>query len=172
MAWFNMATNPIILEFITGYLISYYLKEVTSFIGRVRDSIFISMIVIFLILIYLEVKILYFFSDPHMGLMFIPALFVFIYSIKIFDVNKRSVPRFLVFTSRISYSIYLLHMAVIFTIIEISTQLFGSEVFGSFSARFNLFFISLFFSWVISYFFCLYVEEGLSRKIKKYIFRL
>lgn len=171
MAYLNMATNPIILEFIAGYFIAYYLKEVVFLINNISNSVFIFIISVFLIMIYFESKILYFFNDFHMGLMFLPSLFIFVYGIKIFDVDQRNVPRFLAFTSRISYSIYLLHMAVIFIAIEVSTMIFGSEVFGVFSARFNLFFISLFFSWVISYFFCLFFEEKLSREIKKYIFR-
>lgn len=172
MAWFNLATNPIILEFVTGYLVSYYFKKIVFFVNRVRYSVFILAILILLILIYFDMSTFYFYSDFHIGGMFLPALFIFFFCIKIFDLDKKTVPRFLVFTSRISYSIYLLHMAIIFTIIDISTWFFGSDVFGVFSARFNLFFISLFFSWVVSYYFCFYVEERLSRKIKKYIFRV
>lgn len=172
MAWFNLATNPIILEFVSGYLIAYYFKIIVCLVNRVRVSVFILTIVILLTLVYFEMKTFYFFSDFHIGGMFLPALFIFFFCIKIFDLDKKNVPRFLVFTSRISYSIYLLHMAIIFTIIDVSTWVFGSDVFGVFSARFNLFFISLFFSWVVSYYFCFYVEERLSRKIKKYIFRV
>ncbi len=172
MAWFNLATNPIILEFISGYLIAYYFKITVFLVNRVRVSIFILAMVILLTLMYFDMKVFYFFSDFHIGGMFLPALFIFFFCIKIFDLDKKTVPRFLVFTSRISYSIYLLHMAIIFTIIDVSTWVFGSDVFGVFSARFNLFFISLFFSWVVSYYFCFYVEERLSRKIKRYIFRV
>lgn len=172
MAWFNLATNPIILEFISGYLVAYFFKSTVYFVNRVRYPVFILAIFILLILIYFEMSTFYFYSDFHIGGMFLPALFIFFFCIKIFDLDKKAVPRFLIFTSRISYSIYLLHMAIIFTIIDISTWFFGSDVFGVFSARFNLFFISLFFSWVISYYFCFYVEERLSRKIKKYIFRV
>ncbi len=172
MAWFNLATNPIILEFVSGYLIAYYFKIIVCLVNRVRVSVFILTIVILLTLVYFEMKTFYFFSDFHIGGMFLPALFIFFFCIKIFDLDKKTVPRFLVFTSRISYSIYLLHMAIIFTIIDVSTWVFGSDVFGVFSARFNLFFISLFFSWVVSYYFCFYIEERLSRKIKKYIFRV
>ena len=172
IAWFNLATNPIILEFISGYYIAYYFKYIVYLVNRVRYSVFISTISILLILIYFEMKIFYFVSDLHIGGMFLPAVFIFVFCIKVFDLDKKNVPRFLVFTSRISYSIYLLHMAIIFTIIDISTWIFGSDVFGAFSARFNLFFISLFFSWLVSFYFCFYVEERLSRKIKKYIFRV
>jgi len=172
MAWFNLATNPIILEFISGYLIAYYFKITVFLVNRVRVSIFILAMVMLLTLMYFDMKVFYFFSDFHIGGMFLPALFIFFFCIKIFDLDKKTVPRFLVFTSRISYSIYLLHMAIIFTIIDVSTWVFGSDVFGVFSARFNLFFISLFFSWVVSYYFCFYVEERLSRKIKRYIFRV
>lgn len=172
MAWFNLATNPIILEFISGYFIAHYFKIIVCLVNRVRVSVFILTIVILLTLVYFEMKTFYFCSDFHIGGMFLPALFIFFFCIKIFDLDKKTVPRFLVFTSRISYSIYLLHMAIIFTIIDVSTWVFGSDVFGVFSARFNLFFISLFFSWVVSYYFCFYVEERLSRKIKKYIFRV
>ncbi len=172
MAWFNLATNPIILEFVSGYLIAHYFKIIVCLVNRVRVSVFILTIVILLTLVYFEMKTFYFFSDFHIGGVFLPALFIFFFCIKIFDLDKKNVPRFLVFTSRISYSIYLLHMAIIFTIIDVSTWVFGSDVFGVFSARFNLFFISLFFSWVVSYYFCFYVEERLSRKIKKYIFRV
>lgn len=172
MAWFNLATNPIILEFTSGYFIAHYFKIIVYLVNRVRVSVFILTIVILLTLVYFEMKTFYFFSDFHIGGMFLPALFIFFFCIKIFDLDKKTVPRFLVFTSRISYSIYLLHMAIIFTIIDVSTWVFGSDVFGVFSARFNLFFISLFFSWVVSYYFCFCVEERLSRKIKKYIFRV
>jgi len=172
MAWFNLATNPIILEFVSGYLIAYYFKITVFLVNRVRVSVFILVMVILLTLMCFEMKVFYFFSDFHMGGMFLPSLFIFFFCIKIFDLDKKTVPRFLVFTSRISYSIYLLHMAIIFTIIDVSRWVFGSDVFGVFSARFNLFFISLFFSWVVSYYFCFYVEERLSRKIKRYIFRV
>ncbi|PIJ42255.1 hypothetical protein, partial [Tatumella sp. OPLPL6] len=158
MAWFNLATNPIILEFISGYLVAYFFKSTVYLVNRVRYPVFILAIFILLILIYFEMSTFYFYSDFHIGGMFLPALFIFFFCIKIFDLDKKAVPRFLIFTSRISYSIYLLHMAIIFTIIDISTWFFGSDVFGVFSARFNLFFISLFFSWVISYYFCFYIE--------------
>jgi len=172
IAWFNLATNPIILEFVSGYFIAYYFKFITYAVSKVRNGVFLFIIFALLIPMCFGIKVLCFFNDFHMGGMFLPALFIFIFCIKFFDIDRRSTPIFLVFTSKISYSIYLLHMAVIFSTIEFARLLFGNNVFASFSARFNLLFISLFFSWVFGYVFYLYIEEKLSRKIKKYIFRI
>ena len=54
MAWFNLATNPIILEFVSGYLIAYYFKITVFLVNRVRVSVFILTIVILLTLVYFE----------------------------------------------------------------------------------------------------------------------
>jgi len=89
MAWFNLATNPIILEFISGYLIAYYFKITVFLVNRVRVSIFILAMVMLLTLMYFDMKVFYFFSDFHIGGMFLPALFIFFFCIKIFDLDKK-----------------------------------------------------------------------------------
>lgn len=172
LLWFSFATNPIILEFISGYLISYHYKKVLHLVSKVR-SVFLHVGVFFVFfLVLFEIKTVFISDDLHVGVMFLPALFIFIYSIKIFEVDGKKVPQALALTSRISYSIYLLHMAIIFTVIEISKVIYGGEIFKIFATRFNLLFISLLFSWVISYYFCVFFEENIARRVKNYIIRL
>jgi len=170
--WFSFATNPIIIEFIFGYLISYHYKKVLHLLSKVRNIFFIIGMCFFIYLVLFEIKIIFISDDLHVGVMFVPALFIFICSIKIFEVDGNKVPQFLALTSRISYSIYLLHMAIIFIVIEVSKALYGGEVFKVFTTRFNLLFISLLFSWVISYYFCVFLEENIAKRVKKYILRL
>lgn len=84
MAWFNLATNPIILEFISGYLVAYFFKSTVYLVNRVRYPVFILAIFILLILIYFEMSTFYFYSDFHIGGMFLPALFIFFFLYKDF----------------------------------------------------------------------------------------
>lgn len=170
--WCSFATNPIILEFISGYLISYHYKKVLHLVSKVRGVFFYVGLFFILSLVLFEIKTVFISDDLHVGVMFLPAFFLFIYSIKVFDVDGKKVPQALALTSRISYSIYLLHMAIVFTVIEISKVLYGGEIFKVFSTRFNLLFISLLFSWVVSYYFCVFFEENIAKRVKKYILRL
>ncbi len=171
IAWFNFSTNPIIVEFIIGYFLAFYYDSLILLLTRTKHIIFILLMLISFLSIIVEWRLINFTDDMHIGLMLIPALIFFIYCIKIFDIDKISVPNFISFTARISYSIYLLHMAVIFSLIELSKLTFGEQVFDSFNARFNLFFLSLLFSWCISYLFCIKVEEKISMLMKSYIFK-
>lgn len=172
LAWFTMASNPIVIEFIIGYIIASYFNEIIKIINRVGD-VYYNIINFFIItLLYLEVKTLPMFDDLHMGVGFIPSVYLFIYSIKLFNGSGMKLPRFLSFTSRVSYSIYLLHMPVIFIVITISKLIFGEMVFDFFFSRVIMFFVSLSVSWFVGYLFYSSVEERLSKVLKKLFLRV
>ena len=169
LAWLSMASDPILIEFILGYLLAYYRDIIFMAIKKVHKCFFYLLVFLSAPLVFWEVKTLSFIEDLHLGVMFLPAISFFLYAIKTYDFEKEIIPKFLLFTSRISYSIYLLHMAVIFIVIDVYRFFYGEEVFNSFSDRFNLIFISLVSTWSASYFFYIFIEEKLSKVLRKFI---
>ena len=162
-----MASNPIVIEFLIGYIIAVHLNKIIKIINNVRGIYYNIINVIIIILLFLEVKTLPMFDDLHMGVGFLPSVYLFIYSIKLFNGSGLKLPQFLSFTSRVSYSIYLLHMPVIFMVITISKLIFGSMVFDFFFSRLIMFFVALSVSWFIGFLFYRSVEERLSKVLKK-----
>ena len=76
LAWFTMASNPIVIEFIIGYIIASYFNEIIKIINRVGDVYYNIINFFIIILLYLEVKTLPMFDDLHMGVGFIPSVYL------------------------------------------------------------------------------------------------
>lgn len=98
----------------------------------------------------------------HTNVMTLPCFILFLSGLKLSKITSRRVPGWLMFTGKISYSLYLLHMAVIFTVISAAQRYLGEDYFDSFSNRFNLLWVSLVLTYICSWVFYLFVEIKLS----------
>lgn len=162
-----MVTNPIILEFIIGYLLAYNLKIIVLFLQKISIKLMLLLGISSLIPVLLELKTIFWIEDAHISTMLIPAVIIFLCIIRLMFIEGWHLPNFMNFTAKISYSIYLLHMAVMFVVIYLSKFFLGVNIFDSFSARFNLLIIVIITTWIVSFIFYFIVEKRLSNIFKR-----
>ncbi len=90
-------------------------------------------------------------GNPHTSVMTLPCFLLFISGLKFSKIKPRQYPGWLLFTGKISYSLYLFHMAVIFALISLGQHIFGIQYFDEFAHRFNLLLVSLGVTFVLSW---------------------
>lgn len=166
-----MVTNPIILEFIIGYVLACNFRRAVLFLQKISIKLTLLLGVFSLTPVLLEWKTIFWIEDPHISTMFIPAVTIFLCIIRLMYIEKWHLPDLMGFTAKISYSIYLLHMAVMFVIIYLSRFFLGNNIFDSFPARFNLLIIVIITTWIVSYIFYATVEKRLSNVFKRIVLR-
>ena len=109
-------------------------------------------------------------GNNHASIMTLPCLMIFLSGLKLSKVKKINYPGWLLFTGEISYSLYLLHMAVIFSMIELFKGLYGNDYFAVFSHRFNLLWISFGCTFLLSRMYYTLIEVRFSCWLKNKVF--
>ena len=149
--YFLMISDTVNIDFLAGLLAAMFWQRMSARAGIVWWLMMAGSVFCFLF----AVTTLYApFGDtgnPHSSVMTIPCFLVFISGLKFSKIKPRQYPGWLLFTGKISYSLYLLHMAVIFTLISVAQHVFGMQYFDEFSHRFNLLLVSLGMTFVLSW---------------------
>lgn len=160
--YFLMMSDSVNIDFLAGLLAAVLWQRMSDRAGIMWWLIMVGTVVYFL----LAVTFLYApFGDmgnPHTSVMTLPCFLLFICGLKFSKIKPRQYPRWLLFAGKISYSLYLLHMAVIFTLVSLAQNIFGMQYFDEFSHRFNLLLVSLGVTFVLSWYCYSMIEIKLS----------
>ncbi len=150
--YFLMISDPINIDFLAGMLAAFLYPRMSADAGVLWRGGMLSMVIYFLFAVGWQYAPLGDTGNVHTSIMTFPCFLLFLAGLKFSKLKPRHYPGWLLFTGKISYSLYLLHMAVIFSLITLARQIFGADCFDDFSYRFNLLLISLlmtfFLSWV------------------------
>lgn len=146
-----MISDTINIEFLAGLLAAALWQRMSVRAGILWWGIMAGAVFYFL---FAVISLYAPFGDtgnPHTSVMTIPCFLLFICGLKFSKIKPRQYPAWLMFTGKISYSLYLIHMVVIFSLISLAQYFFGIQYFDNFSHRFNLLLVSLgvtfFLSW-------------------------
>ena len=106
-------------------------------------------------------------ESGHLGGYSLACFMLLLAGLKYEKVRARRYPSWLMFTGEISYSMYLLHMAVMFSSIYVLKKINSDNYFDTFNHRFDLLVITLIITYLLSYLSYIYIENKLSTYIKE-----
>ena len=165
-----MISDTINMDFLAGILAAMLYQKMSARAGIPQWLMMLVSVIYFLGAVGWLYKPFGELGNNHTSIMMLPCLLVFLAGLKLSKVKKISYPGWLLFTGKISYSLYLLHMVVIFSMIELLKSLYGDDFFDSFPHRFNLVLISIGITFLLSAVYYALIEVRLSRWLKIKIF--
>lgn len=165
-----MISDTINMDFLAGILAAMLYQRMSDRAGIPQWIMMLASVIYFVAAVGWLYKPFGELGNNHTSIMTLPCLLIFLSGLKLSKVKKINYSGWLLFTGEISYSLYLLHMAVIFSVIELLKTLYGNNYFNVFSHRFNLIWISLGITLLLSRVYYSLIEVRLSRWLKIKIF--
>lgn len=158
-----MISDTINIDFLAGIIAAILYQKMSDRAGIQHWLMMLASVVYFLGAVGWRYKPLGDLGNDHTSIMTLPCLLVFLSGLKLSKVKEINYSGCLLFIGKVSYSLYLLHMAVIFSVIELFKGLYGGDYFDVFSHRFNLLWISFVITLLLSCVYYSLIEVRLSR---------
>ncbi|TBM23027.1 acyltransferase [Hafnia paralvei] len=162
-----MMTNPIILEFLLGIIAAILYLRMNSKITWLSRALMLCAVGYFCFTCYTLYSPWQSMESGHLGGYSLACFMLLLAGLKYEKVRTRRFPSWLMFTGEISYSMYLLHMAVMFSSIYVLKSINSDNYFDTFNHRFDLLVITLIITYLLSYLSYIYIENKFSTYIKE-----
>lgn len=166
-----MISDTINMDFLAGIITAMLYQKMSVRAGIQHWLMMLASVIYFIAAVGWLYKPFGELGNNHTSVMTLPCLLVFLSGLKLSKVRRINYSGCLLFIGEISYSLYLLHMAVIFTVIELFTWLFGNDYFEVFSHRFNLLCISFGITLLLSCGYYSLIEVRFSRWLRINFFK-
>lgn len=167
-----MITNPIILEFLMGIVAAILYLRMNSKITWCSRIFMLSAVGYFCFTCYTLYSPWQTMESGHLGGYSLACFVLLLAGLKYEKVRTRGFPSWLMFTGEISYSMYLLHMAVMFSSVYLLKRINSDNYFDTFTHRFDLLITTLIITYLLSYLSYIYIENKLSTYIKEKVLTL